>query len=605
MANFFEELKRRKVFQVGAAYLVVGWIVVQVADTIAPIMNLPQSATKYILFLLIVLFPIVLFLAWIFDIKKTDSEVSGKSFLPMVLGVILLGGIGYYALSDNEEVIEEQTVQEMPIIPAEPDQASIAVLAFADLSPEGDQEYFGDGISESLLNVLTKIDQLSVSSRTSSFAFKGENRNVTDIASILNVAYVLEGSVRKAGNRVLITAQLIDAASDRHLYSDTFERELTTENIFAIQAEIATSIVDALSEELGIGIEGDMTVEAGTENMDAYDLYLQAKEAEKIDSAASARNMVEFLERIVELDSEFAEAWAMYAQQLSWLPTWDEKLEIAPYQNRAIAAAERALELEPSQELAYHALLSSYFNLHQWEKVDNIVIRAKSIFSNFLMSPGNVMSLGYLNEGYLRSVELSKQYPEVGAHYLHQAIYFEAMGKNEAAIEQFEVAILKGYKGGTNKNIAQAHWNLGNTETWTAITSREMEDLDPELQPLLPHMRDLKLASDQDKPQAIIRFKTIARQMGIEIEDLLVKGPRFGLRVSYDIAVLLGGAEAVAEIHWTNNPMFWMWSTVLHDFRQTDAFRSRVRSSGMLAYWQKHGWPDLCRAVGEDDFVCD
>ena len=261
----------------------------------------------------------------------------------------------------------EQTIVAEPASTA-PEQASIAVLAFADLSPEGDQEYFGDGISESLLNVLSKIDQLSVSSRTSSFAFKGENRNVTDIAEILNVAHVLEGSVKKAGNRVLITAQLIDASQNRHLWSDTYERELTTENIFAIQAEIATAIVAALSEELGLGIESEVSVMAGTENMDAYDLFLQAKETSNIDFTENVRKRVELLARAVELDPNFAEAWAMYAGELTSLTSWDHTLDIALYQNRAIAAAERAIEIDPSIEEAYKALIDAYFYLNEWEK---------------------------------------------------------------------------------------------------------------------------------------------------------------------------------------------------------------------------------------------
>lgn len=132
-----------------------------------------------------------------------------------------------------------------------------------------------------------------------------------------------------------------------------------------------------------------------------------------------------------------------------------------------------------------------------------------------------------------------------------------------------------------------------------------MLDGDPELLPLLPHIYDLKRAPEKDRADAVRRFKAILYQSGFTVDDLLKKGPRWGPRVQDEIAVLLGGEEKIVDLYWGNEPQFWMWVKSLHAFRQTDAFHNRVRSSGMLTYWQKHGWPDLCRAQGADDFVCD
>ena len=128
---------------------------------------------------------------------------------------------------------------------------------------------------------------------------------------------------------------------------------------------------------------------------------------------------------------------------------------------------------------------------------------------------------------------------------------------------------------------------------------------DPELLPLLPHMHDLLLAGPAERPRAVLRFRTIAREFGFEVEDLVRLGPRLGIRVPREVAVALGESEAVAEVFWSNYPKFWMWSRSLRDFRQSEAFRDRVRDSGMLAYWRSHGWPDLCRPVGAEDFECD
>ena len=164
---------------------------------------------------------------------------------------------------------------------------------------------------------------------------------------------------------------------------------------------------------------------------------------------------------------------------------------------------------------------------------------------------------------------------------------------------------MKGYNGGAEWNMASAYWGLGQTSVWAAVWSREMLANDPELLPLLPHMRDLLLAGPAERPRAVLRFRTIARELGFDVEDLVRLGPRLGIRVPREVAVALGESEAVAEGFWSNYPKFWMWSQSLRDFRQSEAFRSRVRDSGMLAYWRSHGWPDLCRAVGAEDFECD
>lgn len=606
--DYFSELKRRNVFKVAVAYLVVSWIMVQVADTIAPMMNLPESAPRLILYILIILFPIALFLAWAFEIKATgNSDESSEraspvsNLFPVILGVLMLAGLGYFMLRDAEP----EPVSEEIAIEQGPSAESIAVLAFADLSSEGDQEYFGDGISDAVLNVLTKFDDLSVSSRTSSFAFKGADRNVTEIANILNVAHILEGSVKKAGNRVLITAQLIDASANRQIWSDTYERELTTENIFAIQAEIASSIVDALGVELGISLQGDLAVASVTENMGAYDLYLQAQKLLTIQSTVNSKLQVELMERAVALDPDFAEAWALLALSLMDLPTWDDNLDMAQYQHRAIEAAERAVELDPLNMMAKVTLVSAYSFSHQWQKADDMVARLQQLSPGYVKAPARLMGLGYLSQANEEAKRLEREFPEEGLNNMVQALYSEAMGQNEEAIKQFGLTALKGYNAGIDDDLAAIYWQMGNVSVWSVITAKEMVRFDPELVPLLPHMRDLMLALPENRERALERFTAISRELGFSIDDLLSKGPNWGLRVTYDFAVMLGGAGKIADILWSNEPKLWMWSQRLHEFRQSEPFREKVRNSGMLAYWQKNGWPDLCRAIGDDDFVCD
>lgn len=606
--NFFSELKRRNVFKVAVAYLVVSWIMVQVADTIAPMMNLPESAPRFILYILIIIFPIALLLAWAFEINPTSrvDEISEKkssvsNLFPVLLGVIILAGIGYFMLAEEEADAPQQVAS----IEQGPSAESIDVLAFADLSSEGDQEYFGDGISDAVLNVLTKFDDLSVSSRTSSFAFKGANRNVTEIASLLNVAHVLEGSVKKAGNRVLITAQLIDASANRQIWSDTYERELTTENIFAIQAEIASSIVDALGVELGISLQGDLAVENVTENMGAYDLYLQAQKLTTIQSIVNSRRQVELMERAVELDPDFAEAWALLALSLMDLPTWDDTFDMLEYQRRAIAAAERSVALDPLNVSARVTLVSAYSFTHQWQKADDMVAELQKILPGYVKAPARLMGLGYLSQANEQAKRLELEYPEEGLNNMVQALYSEAMGQNEEAIKQFGLTAIKGYNATIFDDLAAIYLRMGNVSVWSVIMAKDMLRTDSELLPLLPHMRDLLLTKPDDKERARQRFISIARELGFSVDDLIEKGRYFGFRVSFDMVVLLGRADKIADLMWSNEPKLWMWTQRLHDFRQSEAFREKVRTSGMFSYWQENGWPDLCRAIGDDDFVCD
>ncbi|MBL4619820.1 MAG: hypothetical protein JKX88_06965, partial [Marinicaulis sp.] len=263
MNKLLTELRRRNIFRVAGVYAVVGWILMQVAGTLENSLNLPDWFDSAITATLLIGFPIAVLLAWAFEmtpegVKRTETIAEGESVTVKTgrkLDVAILGGlvlvgvmIGWQMLRpvpapSNTTDIGEQTIS----------AASIAVLPFSDLSPNGDQEYFSDGMAEEILNVLVKVTGLNVASRTSSFGFKGQEAlGIPFIAEKLNVRHVLEGSVRKSGETIRITAQLIDAQTDQHLWSETFDRTLTTENIFAIQDEIANAIVD----RLGIVIDG-------------------------------------------------------------------------------------------------------------------------------------------------------------------------------------------------------------------------------------------------------------------------------------------------------------------------------------------------------------
>jgi TolB-like protein len=356
------------VFRVAIAYVVVAWLLVQVTDVMIDNIGAPDWVFSTILMVLAVGFPLALLFAWAFEMTpqglKRESEVDrSKSITPhtgrkldFVIIAVLVVALGYFIsdkfgkpaepVSRAENLAQGEAGGEAGATAPTADP-SIAVLPFVNMSNDPEQEYFSDGISEELLNLLVRVDGLKVASRTSSFTFKGANRNIPQIASELKVDHVLEGSVRKAQNRVRITAQLIDTRTDRHLWSDTYDRELT--DIFAIQDEIANAIVSALQAELGVGLEA-VAVAAATENLDAYELYLKAREL--FQARQNLPTAIALFEQAIELDPGYARAWEGLAAVQSVAGSW---LVGDGIDHKALAAtaADRALELDPSLSMPY------------------------------------------------------------------------------------------------------------------------------------------------------------------------------------------------------------------------------------------------------------
>ncbi|MCH7833495.1 MAG: tetratricopeptide repeat protein [Proteobacteria bacterium] len=313
MAAVWGELKRRNVVRVAVAYAVVSWLILQLTDVLMPLLGLPEWVDRLVFLLLVVGFPLALIFAWAFELTpeglKKEKDVDRSESITHITGrkldfaiiAVLAVALVFFASTHqwNSETGHAETADK-----------SIAVLAFTDLSPEGDQEYFSDGIAEELLNVLSKIPGLRVAARTSSFQFKGENRDVIDIGQQLNVAFVLEGSVRKAGVQIRITAQLVDASNGFHLWSETYDRELA--NIFAVQDEISAAIVEALKEHLGLQVEVAPRVIAAA-NTEAHDAYLRGRYLVVQRRRATIEGAVREFEKAIALDPEYALAHAELA----------------------------------------------------------------------------------------------------------------------------------------------------------------------------------------------------------------------------------------------------------------------------------------------------
>jgi TolB-like protein/Flp pilus assembly protein TadD len=321
--NIFQELKRRNVFRVGIAYLLFAWVIIQVTDTVAPVMRLPEWTLALVTWFTIIGFPVALLFAWAFELtpdgivrdKDVDhsqsiTESTGQKINHVVVGLLVIAVVFLvvqnYVLTDDPQPVADS------VEPEDTDGVynSIGVLPFVNMSDDPSQEYFSDGISEELLNTLAKLKNLQVAARTSSFAFKGQNQDITNIGQQLNVDTVLEGSVRKSGNKLRITAQLIDVENGYHLWSETYDRELV--DVFAVQDEITAAIVEALLLHFDTGEDQELAASKVT-NMSAYDAYLQGRHYFQSTDGAERSKALELFRAATEADPEFAPAWAARA----------------------------------------------------------------------------------------------------------------------------------------------------------------------------------------------------------------------------------------------------------------------------------------------------
>ena len=324
--TLFTELKRRNVFRVGAAYLVASWLLIEASSVLLEAFGAPGWVPKAVAALLVVGFPIALSFAWAFEVTpdgvKRESEVDRTSSIThhtghrldlmtmaMLVLVVLLVGVERFVLTPAA-VPAPAPSEAPPVAVVTPDEVSIAVLPFQNMSADADNEYFADGISEEILNLLADVRDLSVASRTSAFAFKGTNASVPDIATALGVRYVLEGSVRKSGSQVRITAQLIDASNDRHLWSQTYDR--TLDDIFRIQDEIAGAIGEALQVQL-LGDSGQR-VAAESIDPDVYAEFLEARYQLRRRSNEDIIAALEKLKDVAAREPGFARGHAVLAE---------------------------------------------------------------------------------------------------------------------------------------------------------------------------------------------------------------------------------------------------------------------------------------------------
>jgi TolB-like protein len=601
--KFLGEMKRRNVYRVGMAYIVAAWVLIQIGNIIAQNLHAPAWVIGVLTTFLIAGLPIVLFFTWTFaittdgirkesDLQKVDSLVRKEGnrldYITMALLAVVVGIVALERYMPTPAGSVEISKVARPVAEPEPEpepvivENSIAVLPFVNMSSEENQDYFSDGLSEELLNVLTHVEGLNVVSRSSSFAFKNDTRNIRQIARTLRVANILEGSVRKVGDRLRITAQLIDTSNDRHLWSDSYDREMT--DIFQIQDEIANAIVSALTIELGVGLQG-VNVKSITSNLDAYDLYLKAREM--FIARENLPTSWQLLEQATHMDPQFARAWEALAAvryvATSWFPG-----DGFDHESLALAAARRALELEPGLSMPYAVIGMSHQTTGEGYPgaIRNLGIAIENDPKNataWLWRGITLKDMGYFDQA-LADFE---QCLAIDAGYLicrqFRAASLLGLGRIELAVKHFEATFEDNFHTSA-ENFVSYYVRTGQRQRALLIAALAMRN---EFAPVKDWIEAIE-NPNEDHSARVARFNQWGETYNIDV----CKMDTVAIAFRQDQCL---GTIANASLMWDPDAAY---------YRKTPAFKEFINTH-FMAYWQENGFPNQCRALGEGDFECD
>jgi len=536
--NFFAELKRRNVYKVAIAYAVVAWLLMQIASQIFPFFEIPNWAVRLVVLLLVIGFPVALILAWAFELtpeglRRTEvaDELPKKSarsrawiYIVIVAGAI---SVGVFFFGRHTATSKQSGLTEVPA-------KSIAVLPFVNMSADKNDEYLSDGISEELITALSKITGLQVKARTSSFAFKGKSEDIQKIGELLHVSHLVEGSVAKAGNRLRISAQLIQASDGNHLWSDTYDREM--QDIFAVRSDVAQQVVQALQVKLGVEATRALT-QKPTENLKAFQYYMQGRASTQRRTRDDLLAAIRYYQKAIEEDPNYALAYAGLADAYGTLGFYGY---IAPIEARrkqeeaarkalaldenlaeahaALGAAymafapsdfslgdrelRHAIELSPSLALAHSYLGNSLVRQGRVDKGLEEYLRARELDPLSSIIARNVAMPYYLKRDYVRALDLLRQANELGPAftstweigvYIKNGLFNETLAELEKAKGERKndsilvygtgmiygaqgkraeaLQVIKELEAMSGASLSQAHWIA---KIYAALNEKEM-----------------------------------------------------------------------------------------------------------------------------------
>ncbi len=622
MSNLFNELKRRNVVRVGIAYLVVGWALAQVAGTLEEALNLPPWFDTVIVAALIIGLPVALFLSWAYEmtpegVKKTEEVDAEESITPatgqklnyLIIGTLILA-LGYFVWERQASV----PVTEAPVALAASERATIAVLPFVNMSNDPEQEFFSDGISEEILNILVRERSLRVVSRTSAFSFKGQNLDIPTIAKRLGAAYVVEGSVRRAGDMLRITAQLIEAASDTHLWSETYDRPYR--DVFAVQEEIGNAISAALGQALGFSSSANASA-ARMDDLAAYDDFLRARTRLR---AREATEAVRLFESVVEHEPGFAPGWAFYSISLHYLRTMgvEGNSEMtsggaAPFMARR--AARRAFELAPDDPTTRHAMAlvvrwegRSLEELAHYEKALEVDPDNALVLEDFVQT----LNRFKVGEGMAPFVErlvaadplwmvgrtvAARYYARMTGDMQPSAALLDELAVTNPGglfIHGLRIRALLGLRRWDEAIAAQAE-----ARNALAASNAQAGFLDLDIAAIRDWLQDPDRGPFLDGPLAVTyNNSNYPFLTGLYVAYLEDADEIFSLAMNANPRTAFNTLEAALRLE----DRHYLWA----DPRMKELILRTERRWDIpwTAVWRKYGWPKFCRPLGDDDFEC-
>ena len=603
--SLFAELKRRNVIRIAIAYAAFAWLIVQLVETVLPVFGVPDAVIRTLFILLAIGFIPALVFAWVYEMTpeglKRETEVDRSLSITPQTGkrldktIILVLGIALAYFAVDKFVLDparDARMIEQAISGGIPDN-SIAVLPFVNLSRDPDNEFFSDGVSEELLNLLAQADGLRVASRTSSFYFKGKEVDIPQIAERLSVRHILEGSVRQSGNLIRITAQLIDSRTDTHLWSKTYDREL--DDIFAVQDEIAHRIVAEIRLKLGHSqLIGQPVGLSQTDSVEAYQLYLRGLSLLRLRGIENLRRAAELFEDATHIDPEYARAYEKLAMTYLLVPFYTDEPR-PPWLERGEEAARKAIKLDPALPGAHATLGAIYqaasvgFSRIDAEfskalQLDPNHVTARQWYGEFLMTVGR--SREFLAAARAAH-ELDPLAPVVNASLAWAYLYNNDLEQ----AERFAETSLELGMGGTwaEDVLGLVYIYTHRYDEALAIFGREHPDF------ALNRLVVKAIIDPSKRPDAVAAIKAVDY-----------------FRISYwptELLMLVGATDAaldgaLAEARSGESDVRTFWRPHFLAQAGDPRFQEIVAELGLPEYWDQTSWPRICRRTGVD-FSCD
>jgi adenylate cyclase len=620
--NFFAELKRRNVYKVAVAYIVAGWALAQGIAQVLPVFDAPNWLIRLLVVLIIIGLPIALAMAWAFELtpeglKRTEAADVAPSrrskdqawiYIVVIAGVISIGlfFLGRYTAQRASAAKNGWLSPTAGSLP----EKSVAVLPFVNMSSDQENTYFVDGLTEEILNRVAEIGGLKVPGRTSSFAFKNQNRDLRQIGATLGVSHVLEGSVRKAGDRLRITVQLVRTADGFHLWSQSYDRKL--DDVFAIQEEIARAVAGGLSLQLKLQPQ---IAQQPTRDMAAYNDYLEARGLIAQRDSEKLQRAIGLLQSATQRDAQFAKAWGALAQAQALIPYY-RRVRVSDAEELAEAAARKALTIDDSLAAAHSALADVLRDRLDWANSEREYQHALELspgeaeihnqYAQMLMRvghmdsalehgnraseldplawvPPSIVAIVHLSRGEFdqtheflaRSEKLVAQ--PIGFQILAKLLY--ALSTHDAALSQQTIQTLAARRSSSHEVANQDDRKLLEIAEQALRAFNSDPHSVPDLGRAFTDARRNGASHFLFLPFAAVAAAVNQRDVALDVFEEELRSPYL-----FDISLI--------------------WVPVFRPLRGEPRFKELLIKTKMPQYWRTAGWGEFCHAKGANDFEC-